>query len=109
MTALAPLPIEVQPYKINDWSADSGNKQWIYRFENGYGASVIQGPYTYGGKSGYELAVLEFDGDEWHLTYATPITDGVKGCLSVENVAELLVQIAALKMAERADQWETDQ
>ena len=96
---IAPLPIEVQPWRINDYASESpyGNKQWIYRFGNGYGASVVQGAYTYGGSVGlFELAVLTFDGDEHHLTYATPITDDVIGHLSVEEVAALLVQIAAL-------------
>jgi len=97
--ALAPLPIKAQPWKINDWTAESphGNRQWIYRFGNGYGASVVQGPYTYGGPMGlYELAVLVFDGDDHELTYDTPVTDDVEGHLPLGEVADLLVRIAAL-------------
>jgi hypothetical protein len=72
--------------------------QWVYRFPNGYGASVIRGPFTYGGREGlFELGVIIFcEDDQWHLTYRTPITDDVIGHLPLEDVAALLVRIAAL-------------
>ena len=64
-------------------------------FDNGYGASVVCHEYSYGGKKGlYELAVLDKDGE---LTYDTPITDGVMGYLSPEDVTEILIQIQDLK------------
>jgi hypothetical protein len=63
-------------------------------FDNGYGASVIIGPYTYGGEDGlYELAVLGSDGK---LTYDTPVTDDVEGYLSENDVTKLLEQIQKL-------------
>ena len=63
-------------------------------FDNGYGASVVVGPYTYGGEDGlYELGVLGQDGK---LTYDTPITDDVEGYLSEEGVTQLLKQIQKL-------------
>ena len=63
-------------------------------FENGYGASVVKGEYTYGGKDGlYELAVLDSNGD---LTYDTPITNDVLGHLSEDEVTEVLKQIQNL-------------
>lgn len=101
MTTIAPLPIEVPAWQINDHRAGGyGNQQWIYRFGNGYGASVVQGEHTYGGPQGlYELAVIKFmpaDGDEWHLTYETPITGDVLGHLSIGEVAAELVRVAAL-------------
>jgi len=74
-------------------TADIGNEQRIYEFENGYGASVIRGEYTYGGSNGlFELAVLS-DG---HLCYSTPITDDVIGWLSEEKVQEILQKISDL-------------
>jgi len=63
-------------------------------FDNGYGASVVIGPYTYGGEDGlYELAVLGKDGK---LTYDTPVTDDVEGYLTEDAVTKLLEQIQKL-------------
>jgi len=63
-------------------------------FDNGYGASVVVGPYTYGGEDGlYELAVLDSNGK---LTYETPITSDVEGYLSEDDVTKLLKQIQSL-------------
>ena len=63
-------------------------------FDNGYGASVIIGPHTYGGEDGlYELGVLGKDGK---LTYDTPVTEDVKGYLSEDDVTKLLEQIQKL-------------
>ena len=66
-------------------------------FDNGYGASVVVGPYTYGGEDGlYELGVLGKDGK---LTYDTPITEDVEGYLSEEGLTQLLKQIQNLEIA----------
>jgi hypothetical protein len=63
-------------------------------FENGYGASIVKGEYTYGGKDGlYELAVLNSNGD---LIYDTPITSDVEGYLSETQVTDLLIKIQQL-------------
>jgi len=70
------------------------NAQVIATFPNGYGASIVRGPYTYGGNEGlFELAVLDRHG---HLTYDTPITSDVEGWLTVEDVFNLLLRIQAL-------------
>ncbi len=96
-TELAPLPIEAQPWKTRAAGLDVVSDQWICRFPNGYGASVVQGDYSYGGKEGkYELAVILFDGDKWSLTYETPITEDVIGWLTLDEVAALLIRIAVL-------------
>jgi hypothetical protein len=64
-------------------------------FENGYGASVVQTFFSYGGEEGlYELAVLDSDG---HLTYETSITDDVEGYLTEDEVTKLMEQIQNLK------------
>lgn len=69
-----------------------GGKQWTFRFDNGFGASVINDGY--GQESGlYELAVLNSSGS---LTYDTPVTDDVLGFLTVEEVVEALDKIEAL-------------
>jgi hypothetical protein len=74
--------------------------QYVFRFENGYGASVIKGPYTYGGPQDlWELAVLRFtgNGDEFDLCYDTEITGDVLGYRENEEIRELLLQIKGLK------------
>lgn len=69
-------------------------KQCIVQFTNGYGASIVQGPHTYGGPDGlYELAVFGKDG---HITYETPITNDVIGYLSENEVSNVLKDIKEL-------------
>jgi len=64
------------------------------KFDNGYGASVVKGPHTYGGDQGlYELAVTDSNDD---LTYSTPVTNDVEGYLTEEDVTKLLEQIQNL-------------
>lgn len=72
-------------------------------FPNGYGASVVQSPTSYGGDEGlYELAVLFGDESVSDITYDTPITDDVCGWLSETAVSHLLARIEALP-ASRGD------
>jgi hypothetical protein len=69
--------------------------QAIIQFPNGYGASVVKTPYTYGGNQGkFELAVLDKDG---RLCYSTEVTNDVVGYLSPGGVTEYLRQIQILK------------
>lgn len=69
-------------------------EQWIFEFDNKYGASVIKSDYSYGGREGlFELAVL-YDDD---LCYSTPITDDVIGYLTDGEVSALLDRIEQLK------------
>jgi len=68
--------------------------QKVYKFDNGYGASVVCGLGTYGGNSGlFEVAVLDRDGN---ICYDTPITGDVLGFLDFQGVAEVLNKIKAL-------------
>jgi hypothetical protein len=68
--------------------------QAIVEFKNGYGASVVKGEYTYGGRDGfYELAVLNEDG---RITYDTDITNDVCGFLCEAEVTALLMKIESL-------------
>jgi hypothetical protein len=85
--------------------AHMGGVQKIYRFDNGYGASVIRTPYTYGGNVGlWELAVIEFkdeDNENFKLTYETPVTSDVEGYLEWSEVEKLLERIEALDKKEK--------
>ena len=72
-----------------------GGVQARITFDNGYGASVVKTPYSYGGKDGlYELAVLDKDG---HLTYDTPVTNDVIGYLRDIDVTEVMEKIQQLQ------------
>lgn len=88
-------PVVELPHSIMDGT------QKIFKFANGYGASVVRGSFSYGGDKGkWELAVItheKYDGLlEFKLTYDTPITDDVEGYLSDDSVNELLSKIEAL-------------
>ena len=73
----------------------NGGTQKVYKFANGYGASVIEGgTFAYGG---LELAVLRFKEDgSYSLCYDTEITDDVIGYLNDGDVVELLDRIENL-------------
>jgi hypothetical protein len=80
--------------EFNPHPMGMGGIQAIVQFTNGYGASIVKTPYTYGGSEGlYELAVLGTDGS---LTYDTPITDDVLGSLDENEVSEILEKIQKL-------------
>ena len=82
--------IEVQRY--------IGHPQTIYKFPNGYGASIIKLNYIY---FGIEIAVLRFDEDgNWDIDYSTPITNDVKGVLNEETRDDVLQQIFDLEKLE---------
>ena len=68
--------------------------QKIYKFDNGYGASVVCNFGTYGAKAGlFEVAVLDSNGE---IAYNTPITNDVIGWLDFADVADILNKIKAL-------------
>lgn len=71
----------------------------LHRFDNGYGASVISDGYG-SGQGLLELGVIEWDGDDYQLTYQTPITSDVLGYLTAQEVDEALAKIAALEPAD---------
>lgn len=74
---------------------DLGYPQTIYKFPNGYGASVIKFNHIY---FGIEIAVLIFDEDgNFNIDYSTPITNDVIGGLNEKTRDEVLQQIFDLK------------
>lgn len=67
-----------------------------YHFKNGFGASVINNPYSYG----LELAVLKDNNEteEWEITYDTNITDDVVGYIDgKDELKKLLIKISQLE------------
>lgn len=70
----------------------------VYKFTNGYGASVVCNSMSYGNDKGlFEVAVLGPDGD---LCYDTPITNDVIGYCDFADVAEILEDIENLPKKE---------
>lgn len=76
-----------------------GGIQHVYKFANGYGASVVQHEFSYGSHENlWELAVIHFDSDgEWSLDFSTPVTDDVIGWINMVQVMEILLQIEHLE------------
>ncbi len=86
-----------QPFISRVHPRHNSGTQNLYRFTNGYGASVIQTPYSYGGDRGlWELAVIKFDADDYSITCETDVTNDVIGYMTPEEVQKTLDQIAAL-------------
>lgn len=69
--------------------------QYVFKFPNGYGASVIKTRYSYGSEQDlWEMALIFFDEDgSSDLTYERDFDDDVKGYLTDDNVIELLEKI----------------
>lgn len=82
----------IQPTEVNEHPL--GGEHKVYFFKNGYGASVVNNQYAYGG---LELAVMRWTSrDDWDLTYNTPVTDDVLGYLTPETLQEALEAISVL-------------
>jgi hypothetical protein len=68
------------------------------QFPNEFGASIIRNAFTYGGSEGlWEVAVLWQD----EIDYDSGITDDVLGWLTMDDVNETLVKIAALPIRQK--------
>ena len=68
--------------------------QILHKFDNGYGASVID--HGYGSEDGlFEIAVIGPDG---RIDCTTPITNDVLGYLTADDVLEVLADIEALPL-----------
>lgn len=77
-----------------------GGTQHIFKFPNGYGASVVRHQYSYGGPEGrFEVAVLD---DNGIIDCSTPITSDVLGWLEPDDVSEFLDQIKNLEPSKKA-------
>ena len=71
--------------------------QYLVFYPNGYGASIVQHKFSYGGDKGlWELAVIKGNNKEWDICYSTPITNDVIGHLTENEVDELLIKIETL-------------
>lgn len=99
MTATFAIDFHNKITDVEESDRGLGTTQVIFTFANGYKASVIQGPYTYGGDDGlYEMGVLDPQGN---LNYDNPVTpDDVAGYLDSGEVVEKLRALANLTAEE---------
>jgi len=75
--------------------------QDLYRFDNGYGASVVDNPWIF--RPGLELAVIKWSGANFELTYDTPVTNDVINGLTKDQVDDLLDDIEKLEKPNDSD------
>ena len=92
--------------------------QRLYKFKNGYGASLVRHFGSYGGSKGlWEIAVIKWTEQyggavKWRLCYSTPITSDVIGYLEEDQVNTILSFIEKLNefgnfaSDEDAERWE---
>jgi hypothetical protein len=87
------LDLDVKAMGLVDKRPMFDGGQWLFRFDNGYGASVIR----HRGSYGVELAVIKFceDGD-YKIVYDTPVTSDVIGHLDRETLIDTLKAIEDL-------------
>lgn len=84
---------------------DPFNMQWRFKFDNGYGASIIKHFGSFGfEKDKFELAVLLWDDNNRCLCYDTEITDNVMGHLTNQEVMDTLHRIKDLKKETEKDE-----
>ena len=98
------LAIGIEPLKVTPMH---GGFQWLYRFDNGYGASVVLHSGSYGHDDGlYELLLAKYigSGSEWtdpevgvieNMRVTEPEIDshGLAGWLTLDDVARILGSI----------------
>lgn len=84
--------------------------QYVYRFPNNYGASVVKHEFSYGYYDDmWEVAVIKFldsSNTNWIIDYSTPLTKDVIGWVKWIDTYEILRDIMKLpphKLLELAD------
>ena len=91
---------ELKEFIIRDEMRDFAGRQVIYRFPNGYGASVVNGRILHGFPFYVELAVVKYsnkDDNKFELTYETPITNDIELPDNDEELKDMLIRIKELK------------
>ena len=95
--------MQFKPYIERPHPVAPSGTQELYRFKNGYGASVVRfsfgyGATSYGYEDGlYELAIIKWlDKESFELDYNTPIGRDVIAHLTREQINQTLAQIEML-------------
>ena len=82
----------MKTFKDLYFEARVNGTQATLNFDNGYGVSVITGPFAYCDKGTYELAALKGDA----LYYSELTNDDVLGYLSPDEITEIMVKLQEL-------------
>jgi len=91
--------MKIESYKVLSRFAGISGFQRIYRFPNGYGASVVDGRSLHSYPFYTEIAVIMFKGDsndKFDLVYDTPVTNDVIITDGLEDETNYLEQIKNL-------------
>lgn len=89
---------KLEGFVIKNERTSYGGNQVVYKFPNGYGASVVDGMMLHSYPFYLEVAVLKFNGDKFNLTYDTPITNDVEILDSYEELVDILTRIKDLRL-----------
>lgn len=96
----AAFQLNGQVLDITPWIGE----QYVVRFPNNYGASVVRNMASQGGKIGlWELAVCQFPfahNDAWNFDVEIPVTLRRVGWLKADDVFKLLTEVADLPKRE---------
>ncbi len=88
----------MEDFKTLPSKSINGGIQYLAKFPNNYGASIVMHDFSYGGDNGlWELAVIKYESDKvWDICYTTHITSDVLGHLTEEEVMKTLEEISKL-------------
>ncbi len=94
---------ELKEFVIRDEMRPFSGRQVMYRFPNGFGASVVNGRILHIFDFYVELAVVKYsnkDDNKFELTYDTPITNDVELPANDEELKDMLLRIKEKKRRE---------
>lgn len=91
----------LKPYLVMEKNLNTVYYQWLFKFENGYGASIIKRAGSYGFEQDlFELASIKWHEDKWELCSLSNEYE-VKGYLTNEEVMKILFKIKKLRKKRR--------
>jgi hypothetical protein len=94
-----------KPQDVNNLEGRVNGIQYVFRFKNGYGASVVCHDKSYGGNVGlWEIATIKFAPEgcmnctgDWEIIYDTGLCTDVLGWQSEDEVIDILKRIKNLE------------
>lgn len=92
--------MNLKQYLINEGPRRLAGRQRIYRFPNGYGASVIDGTMAHLYPFHTEIAVIKFmdkNSNKFKVVYDTPITNDVIVTMNTVEELQYLIKIKDLR------------